>query len=64
MARAAGALFFPINPGHEDKSWELFYKEGLDVFKAGKYAGDYEAKLIAEFQTYLPTTPPWKNGAA
>jgi len=63
-ARAAGALFFPINPGHEDKSWELFYKEGLDVFKAGKYAGDYEAKLIAQFQTYLPTTPPWKNGAA
>ena len=26
-ARANGALFFPINPGHEDESWERFYDE-------------------------------------
>jgi len=27
----------------------------------GTYAGDYEAQLIAEFDAYLPETPPWKK---
>ncbi len=58
-ARANGALFFPINPGHEEKSWERFYREGLTRFTAGTFAGAYEASLIAEFETYLPSTPPW-----
>ena len=26
-----------------------------------KYAGDYEAKLIAEFDACLPEDPPWKQ---
>ncbi len=26
---------------------------------AEKYAGSYEADLIAEFDTYLPEHPPW-----
>lgn len=60
-ARANNALFFPINPGHEDASWERFYKEGIHRFLEGKFAGDYEASLIAEFNTYLPTMPPWKK---
>jgi len=60
-ARAIGALFFPINPGHEDESWERFYKEGLDRFFAGTYAGDYEATLIAEFDKLLPEIPPWQK---
>lgn len=59
-ARAVGALFYPINPGQEEKSWEKFYKEGIDVFLAEKYAGDYEANLIAEFEKLLPEKPPWK----
>ncbi len=63
-ARANGALFFPINPGDEDASWERFYREGLDRFLDGTFAGDYEAALIREFETYLPDTPPWKKGAA
>jgi phosphoglycolate phosphatase-like HAD superfamily hydrolase len=58
-ARANGALFFPINPGHEEKSWERFYREGLARFTAGTFAGAYEASLVAEFETYLPSTPPW-----
>jgi phosphoglycolate phosphatase-like HAD superfamily hydrolase len=60
-ARANGALFFPINPGCEDASWRFFFDEALDVFKSGNYAGSYEGKLIAQFDTFLPSTPPWKK---
>jgi phosphoglycolate phosphatase-like HAD superfamily hydrolase len=60
-ARANSALFLPINPGHEEESWERFYKEGIHKFLAGEYAGAYEAALIAEFEKYLPATPPWQR---
>ena len=60
-ARANDALFFPVNPGHEEESWQRFYEEGLHKFLAGEYAGDYETKLIAEFQRFMPETPPWKR---
>jgi phosphoglycolate phosphatase-like HAD superfamily hydrolase len=59
-ARANGALFFPVNPGREDQSWERFFREALDRFFAGTYVGDYEAQLIAEFEKLLPEKPPWK----
>jgi phosphoglycolate phosphatase-like HAD superfamily hydrolase len=59
-ARANGALFYPINPGHEDASWERFLNEAAARFFAGTYAGDYEASLIAEFDKLLPDKPPWK----
>jgi len=60
-ARANNALFYPINPGHEDASWQRFHDEALDHFLSGGYAGDYEAALIAEFDKLLPDTPPWKK---
>ena len=60
-AKANGVLFFPINPGQEEKSWERFYREALPRFFAGTYKGDYEAALIAEFEKLLPDTPPWKR---
>ena len=59
-ARANDALFYPINPGHEEASWERFFQEGMERFFAGTYAGAYEAALIAEFEKLLPDTPPWK----
>jgi phosphoglycolate phosphatase-like HAD superfamily hydrolase len=59
-ARANGALFYPINPGHEDASWERFLNEAADRFFAGAYAGEYEASLIDEFDKLLPDKPPWK----
>ena len=59
-AKAVGALFYPINPGVEEVSWERFLNESCDKFLNGQYAGDYEAALIAEFDEYLPETPPWK----
>ena len=60
-ARANGALFFPVNPGREEESWERFYKEAFQRFVSGTYKGDYEAGLIEEFQKLLPETPPWKK---
>ena len=61
-ARDNHALFYPINPGYEDQSWERFYREGIGRFLAGTYAGDYEADLIKAFEALLPDTPPWKRG--
>ncbi|MCX7005786.1 MAG: HAD hydrolase-like protein [Kiritimatiellaeota bacterium] len=60
-ARAAGTLFFPINPGHEEKSWQRLHDEAFKIFLAGAYAGAYEAALIAEFESLLPEFPPWKK---
>jgi len=60
-ARANGALFFPVNPGREDNSWQRFHDEAMDRFFAGTYAGAYEAALIAEFDKLLPAVPPWKR---
>lgn len=60
-ARANNALFFPINPGREDESWERFYREGFPRFLRGEFAGEYEAGLIREFEALLPETPPWKR---
>lgn len=60
-AKANDALFYPINPGNEEQSWERFYNEAMHRFFEGTYAGEYEARLIAEFEGYLPDTPPWKR---
>jgi len=60
-ARANDALFFPVNPGHEEESWQRFYEEAVHKFLAGEYAGDYETNLIAEFEKLLPEVPPWKR---
>jgi phosphoglycolate phosphatase-like HAD superfamily hydrolase len=59
-AKTNGVLFFPINPGNEEASWERLYNEGMDRFFAGTYKGDYEEKLIKEFEAYLPEHPSWR----
>ncbi|MBZ5516265.1 MAG: HAD hydrolase-like protein [Acidobacteriia bacterium] len=59
-ARANGALFYPINPGHEEESWQRFLNEGISRFFEGSFAGAYEAALIAEFDKLLPEKPPWR----
>ena len=60
-AKSNNALFFPVNPGHEEASWERFYKEAIDRFYNGTYKGEYEDKLIDEFKGFLPEIPPWKK---
>ena len=58
-AKANGALFFPINPGKEEISWERLFNEALDRFFKGSYAGEYEAQLVKEFDACLPEHPTW-----
>jgi phosphoglycolate phosphatase-like HAD superfamily hydrolase len=59
-ARDVGALFYPINPGAEEASWERFVNEGIGRFFSKRYAGEYEASLIADFMKLLPHNPPWQ----
>lgn len=59
-AEANGVLFYPINPGREDESWQRFQDEALPRFFAGNYVGRYQAERVHEFQALLPETPPWK----
>ena len=61
-ARANGALFYPINPGHEEESWQQFCEEAMHKFLSLEFKGDYEAKLIQEFEKFMPETPPWQKG--
>lgn len=58
-AVAVGALYFPINPGKEEASWKRLYEEGIDRFLGGTFAGEYQQKLLDEFNQYLPAQPPW-----
>jgi len=56
-AVANHALFFPINPGAEETSWERLYREGLNRFFNGSFKGEYQQTLLDEFNTYLPEQP-------
>ncbi len=58
-AAANHALFFPINPGAEEQSWQRFFAEGIDRFFAGAFAGAYQQELFDEFDSYLPDRPSW-----
>jgi len=60
-AHAVGALYYPINPGAEEMSWQRFHDEASDRFLNGTYAGAYESALIAEFDQLLSDTPPWRK---
>lgn len=59
-AEAVGALFYPIDPGAEDASWQRFFEEALPRFFAGTYAGDYMAERIAHFRGLLPERSTWR----
>ena len=59
-AQANACLFFPINPGAEDASWERFHREGIAQFLNGRFAGEYQESLLSEFRSYLPEQPTWK----
>lgn len=61
--RANGTLFFPVNPGGENESWKRFHDEAFDRFLAGDYAGEYEERLVEEFEARLPESPPWRGVA-
>ncbi|MDA1179549.1 MAG: HAD hydrolase-like protein, partial [Planctomycetota bacterium] len=58
-ARANHCLFYPINPGDEERSWKRLLEEGIDTFLAGQFAGSYQQMLLDEFDRCLPAQPPW-----
>lgn len=60
-AKTNGVLFFPVNPGHEEASWEELHSEGLDRFFNGSFEGPYEDSLISAFNRLLPEKPEWEN---
>jgi len=60
-AEANAALFFPINPGAEEASWQRLFEEGIDRFLGGRFAGAYQQQLIQEFHRYLPDEPSWQR---
>ncbi|MDA7979039.1 MAG: HAD hydrolase-like protein [Pirellulales bacterium] len=58
-AQTTGALFFPINPGREEESWQRFSEQGLDRFLQGTFTAAYQQELLDEFDQCLPSQPPW-----
>jgi phosphoglycolate phosphatase-like HAD superfamily hydrolase len=59
-AKLNNALFYPINPSKEEKSWARLYEEGLGKFFSGSFAGSYQQQLLDEFNALLPEKPHWK----
>ena len=59
-AKANNALFFPIVPGQEEKSWKQFHDEAIEKFFDGTFAGGYAEKLLEEFDSSLPEKPSWQ----
>ena len=53
------ALFYPIVPGNEASSWKRLSEEGLAKFFDGTFAGNYQNRLLEEFDAALPETPSW-----
>jgi hypothetical protein len=62
-AVANDCLFYPINPGAEETSWQRFFDEGVDKFLTGGFAGEYQQALLDEFDSFLPVDPPWPVNA-
>jgi phosphoglycolate phosphatase-like HAD superfamily hydrolase len=56
-----GVLFYPIDPGSEDESWQRFFEEALPRFFSENYAGSYMTQQIERFESVLPEKPPWKT---
>ena len=62
-AHANGARFYPIVPGQEEASWEVFHSTVLDLFFEGGYSEVREAEAIREFEARLPEVPHWISKA-
>jgi len=59
-AMANNAIFYPINPGKEEASWERFCTEAFDKFLNGTFDAEYQKMVTDEFEATLPELPPWQ----
>lgn len=41
--------FYPIVTQKENTSWKVFYTEAFDAFAEGRFPGEYQEKVLAEF---------------
>jgi len=53
-------LFYPTSPGKEQEAWDKF-PEVFKIFIQQKYKGEFEEKLLADFDKVLLKTPPWEK---
>jgi hypothetical protein len=58
-AMATKALFYPINPGKEEASWERFCTEAFEKFLNGTFDDEYQKMVVDQFDASLPEHPPW-----
>jgi phosphoglycolate phosphatase-like HAD superfamily hydrolase len=58
--KANKGLFYPVSPGYEQESWNRFSK-ALDHFIQQSYRGEFENKLLEEFEQVLLTMPSWEE---
>ena len=56
-----GGLFFPIEPGREETSWDRFHSVAMARFRSGAYSREYESGLVEGFDALLASEPPWKR---
>lgn len=59
-ASSNNILFYPINPGHEEQSWQEFTEKGLDHFFDHSFNQQYQQHLISAFNALLPEKPSWE----
>lgn len=53
-------LYYPIITGKENESWKQLFEESFDTFIDGQYKGEYQEKLIHEFNNVLSSDLPWE----
>ncbi len=53
-------LFYPTPPGKEQEAWDEF-PDAFERFIKGKYKGEFEERLLSEFDKALLRTPPWEQ---
>ncbi|SES16565.1 HAD family hydrolase [Corynebacterium cystitidis] len=58
-AFSEGVLWYPILPGKEKESWARFREEALDKFLNEEFEGEYQQKLVDEYNALLPELPDW-----
>ena len=58
--KANNGLFYPTPPGKEKEGWEKF-SEAFQKFIKREYKGEYEDKLLGQFEKSLLTSPPWQQ---
>jgi len=58
--KSNNGLFYPVSPGYEQESWNNF-PEALEHFIQRSYKGEFEDKLLEEFEQVLLSIPPWEE---